>query len=380
MRFQLSEEQEMAIAVIREFAEKEVAPAAGERDENQYFDRALFDKIGGLGLAGMAIPEQYGGIGNDILTFAIVIEELSKVCASTAAVLATHIAYSVYPILKFGNEELKQRVLSAMALGEKLGGYGSRFASEERARLNNRLSCKNKGDQVILNGIHPLVINGGAADLYVIIVDRTHTKKKKKGNAYVIETGTPGMIVGAPKSKLGLRSLMTSELVFENCIVSNAYRLGGEGQGEEIIEEVLAIGYISAAAQAVGIAQGAMEAATAYAKQRKQFGVQIGMRQGISFKLADMAAKIEAARLLTYQASWRMNEGLACGKEAAIAKKFATDTAVAVTIEAVQVFGGYGYMREYQMERYLRDAKCLESAIGTGGMQADWINNILSAE
>ncbi|MFX3632706.1 MAG: acyl-CoA dehydrogenase family protein [Candidatus Pristimantibacillus sp.] len=380
MRFQLSEEQEMAIAVIREFAEKEVAPAAGKRDENQYFDRALFDQIGGLGLAGIAIPEQYGGAGSDILTFAIVIEELSRVCASTAAVLAVHTAYTMFPILKFGSEELKQRALKPLALGEKLGGFGSRSASEKSIRKKNSLWYRDKGDHVVLNGIQPLLVNAGAADLYVIIADQINTKNRRKCNAYVIESGIPGMNVGIPKTKLGLRSLMTSDLLFDNCIVSKENRLGKEGQGEEIISAALAIGYISAAAQAVGIAQGAMEAATSYAKERKQFGIQIGRRQGVSFKLSDMAAKIEAARLLTYQASWRLNEGLTSRKETAIAKKFATDTAVAVTLEAIQVLGGYGYMREYRMERFLRDAKCLESEIGTGGIRADWIKDILSAE
>jgi acyl-CoA dehydrogenase len=368
----------MTRSVVRHFAEKEVAPNAEERDETEQFERALFGRMGELGLTGIPIPEQYGGAGSDILTYAVVLESLSQVCASTAAVLAAHTAFSAWPVYKFGSEELKQQYLNDMACGVKLGACGFPAVSRDTSLKANGIIATADGAGFVLNGANSFVINAGAADIYIVYAQLPSISRKSSLSAFLIESGTPGCYIGNKVRKLGLRSLMTAELVFEHCKVAKKNRLGKEGQGREISGSVIDIGHISAAAQAVGIAQGALEAAAAYAKERMQFGKQIGRQQGISFKLADMSAKIEAARLLAYQASWRMSEGLSCSREAAIARKFAADTAVSAAIDAVQVFGGYGYMREYRMERFLRDAKCLETDIGTGGMQTDFIYRILA--
>lgn len=378
MRFHLSEELEMTRSVVRHFAEKEVAPNAGGRDETEQFERLLFGKMGELGLTGIPIPEQYGGAGSDILTYAVVLESLSQVCASTAAVLAAHTAFSAWPVCRFGSEELKRLYLNEMAGGVKLGACGFPAVSRDRTAKDNGIIATAEDDGFVLNGANSFVINAGAADIYIVYAQVPSIRRKPVLSAFLIESGTPGCYIGNKVRKLGLRSLMTAEIVFEHCMVAKENRIGKEGQGQEIADSVIDIGHIGAAAQAVGIAQGALEAAADYAKERMQFGKQIGRQQGISFKLADMSAKIEAARLLTYQASWRLNEGLSCSKEAAIARKFTADTAVAVAIDAVQVFGGYGYMREYRMERFLRDAKCLETDIGTGGMQTDFIYRILA--
>lgn len=378
MQFNLSEELEMTRSVVRHFAEKEVAPNAGERDETEQFERTLFGKMGELGLSGIPIPEQYGGAGSDILTYAVVLEALSQDCASTAAGLAAHTAFSAWPILHFGSEELKRLFLNEMAGGVKLGACVFPTVSRDKTVKDHGIIATADGDGFVLNGSNSFVINAGAADIYIVYAQVPSLRRKPVLSAFIVESGTPGCYIGNNVRKLGLRSLMTAEMVFENCKVPNKNRLGKEGQGQEIAGSVIDIGHIGAAAQAVGIAQGALEAAAAYAKERMQFGKQIGRQQGISFKLADMSAKIEASRLLTYQASWRLNEGLSCSREAAIARKFSADTAVSVAIDAVQVFGGYGYMREYRMERFLRDAKCLETDIGTGGMQTDFIYRILA--
>ncbi|CAM4333658.1 acyl-CoA dehydrogenase family protein [Paenibacillus alkaliterrae] len=378
MRFQLTGELEMTRSVVREFAENEVALQAGQRDEEEQFDRKLFAKIGELGLAGIPIPEQDGGAGSDFLTYAVVLEELSRVCASIAAVVASHTAYCAWPLFKFGHPQLKLGALAALAGGRKLGAFGSLDARIDNAVGAARMTSRVKGNDFVLNGSQPFVMNAGAADYYMIFAHSAGERRTSGFSAFLVESGLPGLKIGEKAMKLGLRSMLTAEIIFEECEVPYSCRVGKAGQGQEIAKAMYDIGQIGAAAQAVGIAQGALEAATGYAKERKQFSKPIGRQQGISFKLADMSAKIEAARLLAYQASWRMNEGLICGKEAAMARKYAADTAVSVTIDAVQVFGGYGYMREYRMERYLRDAKCLETDIGTGGMNTDIIFRILA--
>lgn len=385
MLFSLSKELEMTRKVVRDFAEKEVAIQARDRDEEERFDRRLFMKMGGLGFAGVLLPEQYGGVESDFLTFTILLEELSKVCASTAAVLAAHIVFATLPLYKFGSEEQKRGTLEQAAQGTMLGGCCFPEFDKDQSDKTNKsdiemgITAHKVGDEYILNGGHSLVINAGTADYYVIYVERQGSSRKGTSSAFIIERDQPGLSITAKTSKLGLRSLITGVMKLENCKVSDRNRLGKEGQGQEIINSIVDRGHISAAAQAVGLAQGALDAVTAYAKERRQFGIPIGRQQGISFKLADMSAKIEAARLLTYQAAWRLDEGLSFSKEAAVARVYATDMAVSVTIDAVQVFGGYGYMREYRMERLMRDAKCLQTELGTGGLKTDCISRILMA-
>jgi acyl-CoA dehydrogenase len=373
MQFCVSEELELTRSVIREFAESEVARQAGGRDEKEQFDRTLFKRMAELGLTGIPIDENCGGAGSDWLTYAVVLEELSRVCASTSAALAAHTVYAAWPLYKFGSEDTKSLFLKELASGSRLGA-----CAPLSIRRENSVVARKNGANWELNGVHSYVLQAEVADSCIVFAQTGSGKRNTAYSVFVVERGKPGFIIGNKVSKLGLRSLMTAEVTFEQCIVSSNRRIGKLGQGQEIASSLIEKSHISAAAQAVGIAQGALEAAASYAKERKQFGQLIGKQQGISFKLADMSAKTEAARLLTYQAAWRMDEGLSCGREAALARKFAADTAVAAAIEAIQIFGGYGYMQEYRMERYLRDAKCLETEVGTGGMETDLFYRMLT--
>lgn len=377
MQFCISEELELTRSVIREFAESEVAKGAEERDAQELFDRSLFGRMGELGLTAIPIGEAYGGAGSDWLTYAVVLEELSRVCASTSAALAAHTVYAAWPIYTFGNDAAKQRFLRELASGARLGACALPITNKSKAATENTIFASKSREGWELNGAHSFAIQAEAADQCVLFVHSASGTRKSACSAFIVETGTPGFKIGNKVRKLGLRSFMTAEIHFEECVISANHRIGKAGQGQEIASSLIDIGHISAAAQAVGIAQGALESAAAYAKERKQFGLLIGKQQGISFKLADMSAKIEAARLLAYQAAWRRDGQLSCSREAAIARKFAAETAVHAAVEAVQIFGGYGYMQEYRMERFLRDAKCLETDVGTGGMETDLFYRML---
>jgi butyryl-CoA dehydrogenase len=377
MQFSISDEQEMTRSVLREFAESEVAPRAVERDEKEQFNRSLFDKMGQLGLTGIPIDELNGGAGSDWMTFIIVIEELARVCASTAAKLASHTVYAAWPIYAFGGEALKAMYLKDLVKGVKLGGCALPTIDKESGGLTCSITARHKGDHWELSGEHPYVIHADSADYCLVIAKTELNRKKPQFNTFLIERGTVGWQIGKRVRTMGLRSFHISNLKLDKCQISQKNKIGKDGQGHDIALSLIDIAHLSAAAQSVGIAQGAYEAAASYAKERKQFGTLIGKQQGISFKLADMSAQLEAARLLTYQAAWRKDEGLNFSKEAAIARKFSAEMAVAVAIEAVQIFGGYGYMQEYRVERFLRDAKCLETKLGTGGMEADNIYRIL---
>jgi butyryl-CoA dehydrogenase len=334
--------------------------------------------MGELGLTGIPIGEAYGGAGSDWLTYAIVLEELSRVCASTAASLAAHTVYAAWPIFAYGSDRAKQLFLNELASGSRLGACALPIASKKKNCTDYTILARKRGVSWELNGAHSFAIQADVADSFVIFAQSASGTRNSTYSAFVVEQNTPGFKIGNKVRKLGLRSLMTAEIHFEECVISANHRIGKAGQGQEIASSLIDIGHISAAAQAVGIAQGALESAAAYAKERKQFGLLIGKQQGISFKLADMSAKIEAARLLAYQAAWRRDEQLSCSREAAIARKFAAETAVHAAIEAIQIFGGYGYMQEYRMERFLRDAKCLETEVGTGGMETDLFYRMLT--
>jgi len=377
MQFSISDELEMTRSVLREFAESEVAPRAVERDEKEQFDRSLFDKMGQLGLTGIPIDELNGGAGSDWMTFIIVIEELARVCASTAAQLATHTIYAAWPIYTFGDEALKAMYLKGLAKGVKHGGCALPTIGAASGGLTSSLSARLKGDHWELNGEHACVFHADSADYYFVIARTELNRKKPHFNAFIIDRGTMGGQNGKRARMMGLRAIHISNLKLNTCQISQINKIGKDGQGFEIALSLIDIGHLSAAAQSVGVAQGAFEAAAAYAKERKQFGTLIGKQQGIAFKLADMSAQLEAARLLTYQAAWRKDEGLTFTKEAAIARKFSAEMAVTVAIEAVQIFGGYGYMQEYRVERFLRDAKCLQTELGTGGMESDCIYPML---
>ncbi|MBE7104043.1 MULTISPECIES: acyl-CoA dehydrogenase AcdA [Bacillus cereus group] len=378
MHFKLSEEHEMIRKMVRDFARNEVAPTAAERDEEERFDRALFDQMAELGLTGIPWPEEYGGIGSDYLAYVIAVEELSRVCASTGVTLSAHTSLAGWPIFKFGTEEQKQKFLRPMAEGKKIGAYGLTEPSSGSDAGGMRTTAKRDGDHYILNGSKIFITNGGIADIYVVFALTDPESKQRGTSAFIVESDTLGFSVGKKESKLGIRSSPTTEIMFEDCRIPVENLLGEEGQGFKVAMQTLDGGRNGIAAQAVGIAQSALDASVEYARERHQFGKPIAAQQGIGFKLADMATDVEAARLLTYQAAWLESEGLPYGKESAMSKVFAGDTAMKVTTEAVQVFGGYGYTKDYPVERYMRDAKITQIYEGTQEIQRLVISRMLT--
>ncbi|UOB78941.1 acyl-CoA dehydrogenase AcdA [Bacillus sp. ZJS3] len=378
MHFKLSEEHEMIRKMVRDFAKNEVAPTAAERDEEERFDRALFDQMAELGLTGIPWPEEYGGIGSDYLAYVIAIEELSRVCASTGVTLSAHTSLAGWPIFKFGTEEQKQTFLRPMAEGKKIGAYGLTEPGSGSDAGGMKTIAKRDGDHYVLNGSKIFITNGGIADIYVVFALTDPESKQRGTSAFIVESDAPGFSVGKKESKLGIRSSPTTEIMFEDCRIPVENLLGEEGQGFKIAMQTLDGGRNGIAAQAVGIAQGALDASVEYARERHQFGKPIAVQQGIGFKLADMATDVEAARLLTYQAAWLESEGLPYGKESAMSKVFAGDAAMKVTTEAVQVFGGYGYTKDYPVERYMRDAKITQIYEGTQEIQRLVISRMLT--
>ncbi|GAA0322224.1 acyl-CoA dehydrogenase [Oceanobacillus oncorhynchi subsp. oncorhynchi] len=369
MDFQLTEEQEMLRKMVRDFAENEVEPTAAERDEEERFDRAIFDQMAALGLTGIPWPEEYGGIGSDYLSYCIAVEELSRVCASTGVTLSAHVSLASWPIYKYGNEAQKQHFLQRLATGEALGAYALSEPGAGSDVVSMKTTAKKDGGDYILNGSKVWITNGGVADIYIVFAKTDADQKHKGITAFIVEKGTEGFTFGKKEKKLGIRSSPTTELIFENCRIPAENVLGEEGEGFKIAMTTLDGGRNGIAAQALGIAQGALDAAAAYAKEREQFGKPIAANQGISFKLADMATEIEAARLLTYQAAWLESEGKPYGKASAMSKLFAGDAAMRTTVEAVQIFGGYGYTKDYPVERYMRDAKITQIYEGTNEIQ-----------
>lgn len=382
MNFLLTEEQEMIRKMVRDFAKKEVEPTAAERDEEERFDREIFNKMAELGLTGIPWPEEYGGIGADYVSYVIAVEELSRVCASIGVTLSAHISLAGWPIYKFGTEEQKQTYLRALAEGTKIGAYGltEPGSGSDAAAMKTTAVLEDDGDHYVLNGSKIFITNGGIADIYVVFAVTAPEQRHKGVTAFIVDSDTPGFSVGKKEKKLGIRSSPTTEIIFEDCRVPKENMLGSLGEGFKIAMMTLDGGRNGIAAQAVGIAQGALDASVEYAKARKQFGKAIGTQQGIAFKLADMATKVEASRLLTYQAAWKESMGLSYGKESAMSKLFAGDTAMEVTTEAVQVYGGYGYTKEYPVERYMRDAKITQIYEGTNEIQRLVISKMLLAD
>ncbi|HEU5139186.1 MAG TPA: acyl-CoA dehydrogenase [Bacillales bacterium] len=380
MDFQLSEEHEMLRKMVRDFAKNEVEPTAAERDEEERFDRDLYTKMGELGLAGIPWPEEYGGIGSDFLSYVIAVEELSRVCASTGVTLSAHTSLASWPIFKFGSEDQKQQFLRPLATGEKLGAYGLTEPGSGSDAGGMKTTAVKDGDSYVVNGSKIFTTNGGEAEIYVVFAVTDPEAKHKGTSAFIVEKDTPGFTFGKKEKKLGIRSSPTLELIFEDCRIPKENLLGEEGEGFKIAMMTLDGGRNGIAAQAVGIAQGALDKATDYARERVQFGKPIGKQQAIGFKLADMATNVEAARLLTYQAAWRESKGLPYGKASAMSKLFAGDIAMEVTTEAVQVFGGYGYTKDYPVERYMRDAKITQIYEGTNEIQRLVISRMLLAD
>lgn len=371
MNFELTEEQNLIRDMVREFAEAEVAPTAKIRDEEERFDRALmFDRLGELGLTGIVFPEEYGGAGADYISYAIAVEELSRVCASTGVTLSAHLSLCANPIYLFGNEEQKQQYLVPLAKGEKIGAFGLTEPSAGSDAGGTKTTAVRQGDKWVLNGTKIFITNGGEAETYVVLARTDKEAQKHHGiSAFIVEKGTPGFSFGKKEQKLGIRSSPTLELIFENCSIPSANLLGEEGHGFKVAMKTLDGGRIGIASQALGIAQGALEIATNYAKERKQFDTQIGKFQGVQFQLADMATQTEAARLLVYNAAYKASNGLSYSQASAMAKLMASETAMKVTTQAVQILGGYGYTRDFPVERMMRDAKITEIYEGTSEIQ-----------
>jgi butyryl-CoA dehydrogenase len=379
MDFQLTEEQNMIRNMVRSFAEREVAPSAAERDEEERFDRELmFDKLGELGLAGMIIPEQFGGAGADYISYAIAVEELSRVCASTGVTLSAHLSLCANPIYSFGSDQQKQTYLVPLAEGSKLGAFALTETNAGSDAGGTKTTAVLDGDEWLLNGSKIFTTNGGDADTYIVFARTDKEAEKHHGiSAFIVEKGTPGFSFGKKEKKMGIRSSPTLELVFDNCRIAKDNLLGEEGQGFRIAMKTLDGGRIGIAAQALGIAQGALDAAVAYSKERKQFDSPIATFQGVQFQLADMATQVEAARLVVYNAAYRASNGLGYSKESAMAKLFASETAMKVTTQAVQIHGGYGYTRDFPVERMMRDAKITEIYEGTSEIQRMVIGSLL---
>ncbi len=371
MIFELTEEQNLIRDMVREFAETEVAPSARLRDEEERFDRALmFDRLAELGLTGIVFPEEYGGAGADYISYAIAVEELSRVCASTGVTLSAHLSLGANPIYLFGNEEQKQQFLAPLARGEKMGAFGLTEPSAGTDAGGTRTTAVKDGDSWILNGTKIFITNAGEAETYVVFARSDKTAQKHHGiSAFIVEKGTPGFTFGKKEQKMGIRSSPTMELVFDNCRIAASQLLGEEGQGFKVAMKTLDGGRIGIASQALGIAQGALEVAVNYAKERKQFDTPIARFQGILFQLADMATEIEAARLLVYNAAYKASNGLSYSQASAMAKLKASETAMRVSTQAVQILGGYGYTREFPVERMMRDAKITEIYEGTSEVQ-----------
>lgn len=368
MNLQFTEEQEMMRKMVRDFALTEAAPFVPNMEKGE-FPREIVKKMGGLGLMGIPIPETYGGAGMDLTSYLIAIEELSKVSAALGVILSVHTSVGTLPILRFGTEAQKNKYIPKLAAGEHLGAFclTEPQAGSDAANLKTR--AVKKGNSYVLNGSKIFITNGGEADVYVVFAVTDANLGSKGITAFIVEKSTPGLIFGKDEHKMGLRGSRTLQLSFDDMHIPAENRLGKEGDGFTIALANLETGRIGIAAQALGIAEAALEAAVQYAKKRKQFGVPIASHQGIAFKLADMATNVEAAKLLVYYAADLKSRGLNARKEASIAKLFASKTAVEVTSEAIQVFGGYGYTEDYPVERYFRDAKITEIYEGTSEIQ-----------
>ncbi|WP_462410205.1 acyl-CoA dehydrogenase [Neobacillus sp. Marseille-QA0830] len=368
MNLFFTEEQIMLQKMVHDFAANEIAPFIEKMEQGQ-FPREILKKMGQLGLMGIPVPEPYGGAGMDFISYVSTIHELSKVSATVGVILSVHTSVGTNPILYFGTEEQKQKYVPKLAAGEYLGAFclTEPGSGSDAASLKTR--AVRQGDEYILNGSKIFITNGGEADVYIVFA-KTNPEKGARGiSAFIVEKGSPGFVVGKDEKKMGLHGSRTVQLTFEDMRIPAENLLGREGEGFKIAMANLDVGRIGIAAQALGIAEAALSAATDYAKERHQFGKPIAAQQGIGFKLADMATQVEAAKLLVYQAADLRNRGEKCGKEASMAKLFASRAAVEVATEAVQVFGGYGYTEDYPVERYFRDAKITEIYEGTSEIQ-----------
>ncbi|MDT9026711.1 acyl-CoA dehydrogenase [Rossellomorea yichunensis] len=368
MELRFTEEQQMMRKMVRDFAETEIQPFIEKMEEGQ-FPREILNKMAELGLMGITIPEKYGGSEMDFTSYIIAIHELSKVSATIGVILSVHTSVGTNPILYFGNEDQKQKYLPKLATGEYLGAFCLTEPSAGSDAKSLKTKAEKRDDHYVLNGSKVFITNGGEADTYIVFA-ATDTSKGSRGvSAFIVEKDTPGLVIGKDEHKMGLHGSRTVQLTFEDMKVPAENLLGQEGEGFKIAMANLDVGRIGIAAQALGIAEAAFDYSTAYAKERVQFGKSIAAQQGIGFKLADMATAVEGSKLLVYRAANLRSNNISCGKEASMAKLFASKTAVEVSTEAIQVYGGYGYTKEYPVERLFRDAKVTEIYEGTSEIQ-----------
>ncbi|MCL6452730.1 MAG: acyl-CoA dehydrogenase [Alicyclobacillus sp.] len=369
MNFEPTQEQREMRELVRKFAAEEIAPRAAEIDETDTFPRDLIEKMGRLGLMGLPIPEAYGGVGADFVSYVLALEEISYASASLGVILAVHTSVGSFPILYFGTEEQKRRYLPRLASGEWIGAFAltEPNAGSDAGGIQTR--AVRDGDEYVLNGNKLFITNATEADVFCVFAVTDPLRGNRGVTAFLVERGTPGLRVGKKERKMGLNGSGTAELFFEDARVPVANRLGDENEGFRIAMRLLNGGRVGIGAQALGIARAAFDAANAYVRTRKQFGQPLIEFQGLQFMLADMATKIEAARWLVYHAAQLKQNDQPCAKEASMAKLFASDTAMQVTTDAVQLFGGYGYIKEYPVERYMRDAKITQIYEGTNQIQ-----------
>ena len=381
MDFALDKKYEMAQNLFREFAQNEVKPLAQEIDENHRFPRETVEKMAKYGFLGIPVSKEDGGQGCDPLTYVMCVEELSKVCGTTGVIVSAHTSLCVDPIQTYGTPDQKAKYLPDLASGRKLGAFGLTEPGAGTDAQGQQTKAVLDGDEWVLNGSKCFITNGKEADVYIIIaVTGTIEKrgrKQKEISAFIVEKGTPGFTFGTKENKMGICGSSTYELIFTDCRIPKDALLGQKGKGFGIAMHTLDGGRIGIASQALGIAEGALERAIAYTKERKQFGRSIAQQQNTQFKLADMATRIEAAQMLVYKAAMAKANQKVYSVEAAKAKLFAAETAMAVTTEVVQLFGGYGYIREYDVERMMRDAKITEIYEGTSEVQRMVISGAL---
>jgi alkylation response protein AidB-like acyl-CoA dehydrogenase len=369
MHFELSEEQIMIQQAARDFAQQELKPGVIERDEHQKFPVEQVKKLGELGFLGMMVDPKYNGSGLDAISYVLVMEELSKIDASASVVVSVNNSLVCYGLEAYGSEAQKEKYLKPLAAGEKIGAFCLSEPEAGSDATSQHTTAEDKGDYYLLNGTKNWITNGSTASTYLVIA-QTHPELRHKGiNAFIVEKGMEGFTVGPKENKLGIRGSDTHSLMFNDVKVPKENRIGEDGFGFTFAMKTLEGGRIGIAAQALGIAQGAFELATQYAKERKTFGKPISEHQAIAFKLADMATQIEAARLLVYKAAWLKSQGLPYTQAGSMAKLYASKVAMDVTIEAVQVHGGYGFVKEYHVERLMRDAKITQIYEGTSEIQ-----------
>ena len=369
MNFTLTKEQELVRQMVRDFAVNEVKPIAAEIDVTERFPMENVKKMGELGMMGIPFPTEFGGAGGDVLSYILAVEELSKVCATTGVILSAHTSLCASLINENGTPEQKEKYLRDLCTGNKIGAFGLTEPGAGTDAAGQQTTAVLDGDNYILNGSKIFITNGGVADTFIVFAMTDKSKGTKGISAFIVEKGFPGFSIGKKEDKLGIRASSTTELIFENCVVPKENLIGREGKGFGIAMKTLDGGRIGIAAQALGIAEGALDEAIKYMKERKQFGRPIAAFQGLQWMVAEMSTKIEAARFLVYNAAWLKENKQPYSIDAARAKVYAAEVAMDVTTKAVQLFGGYGYTKEYPVERMMRDAKITEIYEGTSEVQ-----------